>query len=163
MGRSILEPGCGNGAIVKAVREWRPNAMVTAVDINETLVDEMLKDDQSWLDGDLNLVGCVGDFLGFPFERRFDLIIGNPPYKMAQEFVERSFDLLTPLGTVAMLLRLNWLASKKRIDFHLKHPADVYVLPRRPSFTGDGSTDASEYAWMVWSQGRGNRWFILEV
>jgi hypothetical protein len=65
-------------------------------------------------------------------------------------------------GTAAFLLRLNWLGGQARAAWHRANPCDVYVLPRRPSFTGKG-TDATEYAWMVWGTGRGGRWSVLEV
>lgn len=53
-------------------------------------------------------------------------------------------------------------ALGRRADFHRRHPSDVFVLPRRPSFTG-GGTDATEYAWFVWGPGRGNRWYVLTI
>ena len=49
-----------------------------------------------------------------------------------------------------MLLRLSFLESKGRVKFHQDFPADVYVLAKRPSFTGDGKADSCAYAWFVW-------------
>lgn len=46
-------------------------------------------------------------------------------------------------------LRLNFLGSKKRCKWLQADMPDVYVLPNRPDFTGDGG-DATEYAWFVW-------------
>jgi hypothetical protein len=92
------------------------------------------------------------------------LIITNPPYSLALAFVVRALKVITPQGgTVAMLLRLAWLASLERAKFHERYPADVYVLPRRPSFTGDGKSDSTDYGWFVWGPGRGGRWQILSV
>lgn len=91
-----------------------------------------------------------------------DVIITNPPYARADAFVERALTERAPGTWVAMLLRLNWLGGIKRSAFHREHPADVFVLPRRPSFTG-GGTDATEYAWFVWAKGGGGRWSILDV
>ena len=34
------------------------------------------------------------------------------------------------------------------------HPPRVHVSPKRPSFTPDGKTDATEYAWFTWKQDR---------
>jgi hypothetical protein len=61
-------------------------------------------------------------------------------------FVEHCLELSS---NVAMLLRLNFLASKKRNPFMREHCPNVYVLSDRPSFTGKG-TDSIEYAWFVW-------------
>jgi len=80
-------------------------------------------------------------------ELRYDFIITNPPFGLAQEFIEKS---LTLANCVVMLLRLNFLASSKRKEFWQKHrPTAVHVLTKRPSFTGKG-TDACDYAWFVW-------------
>jgi hypothetical protein len=87
-----------------------------------------------------------------------DLIITNPPYKFALDFVACA---LHTGRDVAMLLRLNFLASQQRAAFHKQHPSDVYVLPRRPSFAHK-RTDSTEYAWMVWGPGRGGRIAILD-
>ncbi len=80
---------------------------------------------------------------------KFDLVVTNPPFTLAMEFVQAALKVLSPSGTCAMLLRLNWLASMKRAEFLSRHCPDVYVLPRRPSFTG-GGTDATDYGWFLW-------------
>lgn len=90
------------------------------------------------------------------------LVIANPPFALAQEFVELALAAVDPVrGTVAMLLRLAFLESRKRAAFHQAAPADVFVLAERPSFTGNGKTDSAAVAWMVWGPGRGGRWSIL--
>jgi hypothetical protein len=78
------------------------------------------------------------------------------------EFIERALREAPEDADVAFLLRLNFLGSQRRAAFHRSFPSDVYVLPRRPSFTG-GGTDATEYCWMVWGAERGGRWSILEI
>ena len=88
-----------------------------------------------------------------------DVVITNPPYRLALQFVQRAL-AETGMGTVAMLLRLNWLGSQARADFHRQHPSDVCVLSKRPSFV-NGRTDATEYSWLLWGPGRGGRWGIL--
>lgn len=93
---------------------------------------------------------------------RPDLVITNPPYKLALEFIAKALGEVAPGGEVAMLLRLNFLGSQKRAGFLRANPPDVYILPKRPSFTGVG-TDATEYAWMVWGPGRGGRWQLLDT
>ena len=85
----------------------------------------------------------------FDWSEQTDLIFTNPPFSIAQEFIEHS---LEHAKCVVMLLRINFLGSKKRYDFWKKNPASaMYVLTKRPSFTGKG-TDATEYAWFVWQK-----------
>lgn len=89
-----------------------------------------------------------------------DVVIMNPPYSQALQFVSHALKTVRRGGTVCALLRLNWLAGKGRREFHQRYPSDVYVLTKRPSFTGRG-TDATDYAWFVWGPERGNRWWTL--
>ena len=84
----------------------------------------------------------------FNHTKEVDLIITNPPFSIAQEFIEHSMSLAP---TVIMLLRINFLGSQKRYSFWQQFPPDgLYILSKRPSFTGTG-TDATDYAWFVWS------------
>ncbi len=100
------------------------------------------------------------DFLKHDETLRFDVIITNPPFYLAEEFVRKA---LRCADHVAMLLRLAFLESRKREVFHAEYSSDVYVLSRRPSFLGNGATDSSAYAWFVWGPGRGGRWEILKT
>lgn len=147
-----LEPAVGGGAIVRAVNSYaRP------------LPDRA----PTWdcLDARSNRYGDVGDFLALAESMRqlpkWDVAITNPPYSFAIEFIVA----MLPLAHhVAVLTRLNFLAGAGRREFFATEPPDVYVLPNRPSFTEDGRTDATEYAWLHWGPRRGNprgRWKIL--
>lgn len=88
-----------------------------------------------------------------PSPTKYDLCIMNPPYSRAEEFVREA---CARAREVAALLRLGFLASQKRAGWLRRDTPDVYVLPRRPSFTG-GGTDATDYAWFVWSDDRDTR------
>jgi hypothetical protein len=140
-----LEPAFGDGAIVRAI-----NSMVG------------LK--RSWLGVDIrpecsNAANALGvRFLDANFlaaatlsGKRFSLAITNPPYSLAQQFIERCLEVAK---VTAMLLRLNYLGSAKRAAFMRANPPDVYVLPNRPAFV-NGKTDSCEYAWFVWGMGGG--------
>lgn len=87
------------------------------------------------------------DYLENKFES--DLVITNPPFSIALEFLQKS---LSEAKTVAYLLRLNFLGSQRRKQFWNENaPTHIFVLSKRPSFTGKG-TDATEYAWFVWDR-----------
>jgi hypothetical protein len=126
-----LEPSAGRGAICSAVDDYPMSEWV------------------DWLRLDISprSPGIVqADFLTHRFASSFDVIIGNPPYRLAEDFARRAVGLAP---VVAFLLRLNWLASAKRAEWMREHTPSIYVLPNRPSFTG-GGTDATDYAWFVW-------------
>jgi hypothetical protein len=158
----VLEPSAGTGAIAKVLAAQMPFSTITAIELDP--------DRAAALRGQPPIVAVRGDFLelsGFndgdasaPLFASHELVIGNPPYNDAESHVRAAMLAAGPNGSIAMLLRLNWLEGRGRAAFHREHPADVYVLERRPSFTGRG-TDATAYAWFVWGPGRGGRWFPL--
>jgi hypothetical protein len=70
---------------------------------------------------------------------------------MAQAFIESSRKRF-PNADICFLLRLGFLESEARREFFQQMGVpDLYILPNRPSFTGQG-TDASTYAWFLWSE-----------
>lgn len=141
--KEIMDPGCGQGPWGKAAKVRWPGAAVTGVDIDPGICEEYDK-------------VIKGDFLQLSKSTEpYDLIIGNPPYKFTEEFVRKSLDILSGNGQIIFLLRLNFLASRKRSTGLFKDhpPKAVYVLSTRPSFTGDNKADDSEYALFVWAAG----------
>jgi hypothetical protein len=141
---TILEPSAGHGAIIRVLRDnaWNTIARPRIVAV------EIRPEARMHLAAAGADVHCCEDFLtwepGTPL--KYDLLIGNPPFSLAFEFCQRAIGMA---HTVALLLRLNFLGSQKRAAWMRAHTPSVFVLPRRPSFTGKG-TDATEYAWFVW-------------
>ncbi len=146
----ILDPGCGTGAILRELGAAFPE--------NEILGLEKDRARFEAVEASTDLPVQLGDF--FSHHERYDLIVSNPPYSHALEFVQHA---LTLAPVVCMLLRLPWLAGQARAQWHRENPAHVAVLPRRPSFTGDGKTDATEYAWFSWGTTNAGQWSILET
>ena len=145
-GMNILEPCAGDGAVLAELQDvGQDPADLFAVELDADIAAST----QARFPG--VKVRCQ-DALALPdtLDGRFDLVITNPPYKLAWEILHRAFKLVEPGGQIVLLLRLNFLASQKRAEWMRDNAPDVYVLPRRPSFTG-GGTDATEYAWMVWT------------
>lgn len=139
-GAVVLEPHAGGGAFVRAL-DAAGAGIVYATDINGNAP------------GLLEPASSLGalDFLTVAGVPRFAWIVGNPPYDRAQEHVERALSLAT--DGAAFLLRLAFLESTKRLPFwRVNPPAEVYVLSRRPSFTG-GGTDSAAYGWFIWRKG----------
>lgn len=139
----ILEPSAGNGAIIKALRNRGYKNHIVAIELREEERENLI--------GHADSVGIL-DFLKDPDLGKFDVIIGNPPYSLAQEFIDKSLSLLRPGGRLIFLLRTNFLESEKRFKWWQdKIPSGLYTLHKRPSFTGKG-TDATSYSWFVWEQ-----------
>ena len=84
----------------------------------------------------------------FDHDGEYDLVLTNPPFSLAQEFIEHA---MTQAPTVIMLLRINFLGAQARYNFWKMFPPDgLCILSKRPSFTGQG-TDSIDYAWFIWS------------
>lgn len=126
----VLEPAAGRGAIARVVQSYWPTATVHQGDLAPQSADIQ-----------------QSNFLAYSASRGlYDLVITNPPYSLAQAFVEKA---LTAAPVVAMLLRVNFLGGQKRAAWLRANTPACFVTPRRPSFVG-GKTDATEYAWLVW-------------
>jgi 16S rRNA G1207 methylase RsmC len=145
--RMVLEPAAGDGRICKALKEKVPTALIHAVEIQQKHKEALEKV--------CNNV-TIGDFLTRDNLGLYDLIITNPPYSMAEEYVHKCLRCLEPYGQLVLLLRLGFLESQGRwkrlwsvVD---NRPSKVCVLAKRPSFSGDGATDATAYCWMVWDK-----------
>jgi hypothetical protein len=130
----LMEPAVGTGAIVAAIGDgFGP-----------------------WLAYDIRpeVVSIPHDFLEMTSTSpQVTAVITNPPYCLAEEFVRHSRKQC-PCADLVFLLRIAFLASAGRLPLwrDLGTP-DIYVLPNRPSFTGNG-TDSADYAWFVWPPGK---------
>ena len=148
---NLLEPGCGEGFFLDAMAETWPYAEIEGVDLNPDLVALARERGHNVRQGDV-LGTDWPDFSG---------IIGNPPFKEADEFIDALLPSLDPngrgvaAGTLAFILRLNYLGGKERYRrcWSKRPPSHVYVLPARAGFTPDGRTDSVEYGVFVWRHG----------
>lgn len=102
----------------------------------------------------------IMDFLKYiPQKVRNDKdIITNPPYKYATEFVEHALDISMESVKVAMLLKIQFLESKKRQELFKKYPPKkIYVFTERINCAKNGKFDGTSsavcYAWFVWEKG----------
>lgn len=147
-GASILDPAAGRGEILSSLSFLGGNrAKRYGIELDPVRARKVAS----------TFDGCdCGDFLELYARHigRHDLVVMNPPYSLALRFVVAAIEVVRPRGgAVFALLRLGFLASAKRRDWWQANPADVYVLSRRPSFTGDGRSDSADYAWFSWRTG----------
>jgi len=134
----IWEPACGEGHLTERMRE------LGKIVFNSDLIDR----------------GCNNETMNFlNYTKRIPTgdIITNPPYKYAQEFVEKAMEYTS--NKVAMFLKLTFLEGQKRKKLFEKYPPkNIYVFSARKKcalngdFKNTGSSAAC-YAWFVWEKG----------
>lgn len=136
--KNIFEPACGEGHIAKVFLDRGYN--VIACDLIDRGFGkggiDFLKLDKTDVNAD---------------------IVTNPPYKLAQEFVEKAMDVVSPGHKVAMFLKLTFLETAKRRELFKKYPPKtVYVASQRIACWPNGKPTAQSmvcYAWFVWEKG----------
>ena len=139
----MLEPSAGNGNIVKILKEKYPDKNITSLELREEEYNNL---------NELSDRVVIDDFLYRNIQNKYDIIIGNPPYSLAIEFVKKSLNCLKDDGILIFLLRTAFLESRGRYKFWQENPlTGLLTLSKRPSFTGHG-TDATSYSWFVWDK-----------
>lgn len=134
----ILDPACGNcifGDVIKSMPMIK-NPNILNVDIENSNAD------------------IVEDFLkpGFLEDQKFDVIITNPPYSKAEEFLEKSWRLLSGNGKVIFLLRTLFLEGLHRYElFKNIHLTRLYVYSNRLDLRNDRSKIIS-FSWFVFQR-----------
>jgi hypothetical protein len=136
---NVWEPACGEGHLSKELVR-----MGLAVRCSDT-VDR----------------GCGAQMLNFLEQtEQFDGdILTNPPYKYAQEFVEKALELIPAGRRVFMFLKLTFLEGQKRRGMFERHPPRhvlVYSQRQKCAMNGDfenTGSSAAAYAWFVWEKG----------
>ena len=142
---AIWDPACGLGRIVEEARRAGLKAMGTDIVRRSDTCES------------------VRDFLGATPDLRFSNIVSNPPFGIAERFVQHALTLVRPNGKIAMILPLVWLAgfSTKRDWLPKSSLRRVYPISPRPSMPpgaviqagikpGNGTKD---FAWFVWQNG----------
>ena len=150
-----LDPGCGDGV-------WARQAYYTLTSPSPYFRRPHIHalDLEPQTDSSEEFTAYRQNFLEWEFVgKQYNLIMGNPPYSLAEEFIRKSLELIEERGYVYFLLPLNFLGSRRReLGLFREHPLkEVVVLSRRPSFFSvDGkpnSTDTMNYAMFLWQKG----------
>ena len=130
-----LDPCAGVGSLLEPMRlvGYRPPR---GIELDQRLVDEAERRGNDVRQGDGLGISWAGEH-----------IIMNPPYNDAQRWIHKG---LNEAASVCALLRLGFLASKRRSGMLKENPPHgLGILSKRPSFRW-GKTDSSEYAWFIW-------------
>lgn len=144
----VIEPCCGMGHIAKVLEAHGHNV-----------------DARDLIDRGYGIGGQ--DFLRSKDKDVDADVVTNPPYSLAQEFVEKSLDVVGEGHKVAMFLKLTFLEGKaRRRMFEETPPIRIWVSSSRLSCAKNGGDFVQScicYAWFVWMKGFSGdtvlRWF----
>lgn len=147
-GNTFLEPCVGEGHIADTVNELIGHQLKGATYID--IVDR----------GYPNTI--VEDFLQYSGDKHYDIIISNPPYSLAQEFIEKSLSLLSPTGQCIMFLKIQFLEGAKRKSFFNKYPPKYIYVFRNRMATWNNGNEVNPLTGKKWCTTMCHAWFIWE-
>ena len=123
--KKILEPACGSCEFINHINNSTENCVIDGIELNQTIFNEIKN-----MKSNKNLINIFhDDFLTYKTNKKYDLVIGNPPfYVMKREkcsreylkyfdgrpnifvlFIIRALQLLEEDGILAFVLPMNFL------------------------------------------------------
>lgn len=151
--RALCEYLASEGIITQAVREPAANRGHMVRPLSEYFYEVEASDIHDYGAG-----FPVQDYLFGPLPTVTDWTITNPPFRLAEQFIERS--LATSRNGVAMIVRSAFLEGVGRHErlFSKEPPTDILqfterVVMHKGKLSAKGST-ATAYCWLVWDKGR---------
>ncbi len=89
--KDILDIGSGSGCIAISLSKHYPNAKVTALDVSKDAI-ELSK--MNAKENDVNLEFINADILNYKSDKKYDIIVSNPPYVIGEEKKHMSKNVL---------------------------------------------------------------------
>jgi predicted RNA methylase len=132
-----LEPACGAGHMSRPLNEY-----IGSVESQDVF-------DYGF--------GSKQDYLSFKTNKKFDWVITNPPFRLAEEFILQALSM-SKVGC-AFLVRTTFIESVGRYRrlFNIQPPALVaQFVERVPMVKGrldPKASTATGYCWLVWERG----------
>lgn len=142
----FIEPCVGGGHIAEMLKEYYPNSEIVGVD----LINRGYKNT------------IVSNYFDYSFDGNYN-VVTNPPYNLAQEFLEHSMEQLQEGKKVAMFLKIQFLEGVKRKELFKKYPPKIiHVFSKRQKPWRNGSnvdengkpwSSTMCFAWFIWEKG----------
>jgi len=101
-GKEILDIGTGSGCIAISLAKHYPNAKVTALDVSKDAI-ELSKMNSK--ENDVNLEFINADILNYKSDKKYDIIVSNPPYVLELEKKNMSKNILDYEPELALFVK----------------------------------------------------------
>lgn len=148
----FLDPGAGSGVWGRAVYSQfsEDNYEMTGIDIRR--LKPRMAYDFWYPNADFTGSGIVSTT-----PKAFDVVIGNPPFLVAEPFIRNGIGVMAPNGVLVYLLPSDFLYTQVRgRGLFAEHPpTDIIHLMQRPNFTGPrgeslGKSNSDNYFVGIW-------------
>lgn len=142
VGTRWIEPCAGDGGMIRVVDAHREGIEWTACEIRDTtpaLRGAGVRPGQIYIENFVEKKRFK--------DGEFDVAFLNPPFWLTMDFV---IECMRIADTVVCMQRMNFLGSDLRNEWMIQNTPDLYVIPNRVSFSGNGKADSIENAWNVW-------------
>ena len=120
---NVLEPSCGSCEFINILKKLHPNLNITGIEFNETIFDTIKHLNSN------NIIIKNNDYLKYEDTKKYDLIIGNPPFYVMKKtdidkkyykyfegrpnifiiFILKSLELLNDDGILSFVLPKNFI------------------------------------------------------
>ena len=155
----ILEPPCGGGHMVEGILNYFNSVNVLATDIKER---ENIYLDSHSKKSTIYRYGKEFDFLSedYPYKSA-DLVIMNPPFKVAIPFILHGLDIAKNKLIVLGRTKLTESISRYEKIFEKTPPTDIYQYIDRIACAKNGIfknlSSIESYAWFIWDKEKMNK------
>lgn len=156
----LVEPSAGNGMFVRHIRAAWPQKTLVAVELRQEEEDNLRSAGSSYV-----AIKPFEEWALHNSPQNPALVIGNPPFTLAQLHLERMFQFFPEGSEIALLLRFSFFGGRERNETfwrnggsqNLKH---IIPIAPRPTFVR-GTSDNSEYSVFIWKIGHSGPATIL--
>jgi tRNA1Val (adenine37-N6)-methyltransferase len=157
LAKSILDVGTGTGVIALLCAQRNASAKIDAIEIDEGSAEDAFENfgNSPW-SGNLRL--HRGDYLKIVSDRKFDLVISNPPYFSqslrstdpvrnaarhddrlpAEAFMIKTKEILQRDGIIALIFPKNqldrWTSAALNMGFYVQRICHVFTLANKDSY-----------------------------
>ena len=100
--KTILDIGSGSGCIAISLAKHSPKVKVTALDVSKDAIDLSKKNAK---ENDVNLEFINEDILNYKSDKKYDIIVSNPPYVLESEKKHMSKNVLDYEPELALFVK----------------------------------------------------------
>jgi hypothetical protein len=148
---SLIEPSAGSGAFVRPMRAFWSQHQITAIDIEPHEPALVAAGASSIIQADWK------EWISKAYVPNPVLVLGNPPFSVAEDHIRVGLDYLPPTSHIVFLLKLNFIGGTDRAEHFWRLQQLKWIVPiaGRPSFVKGkkAMNDTNEYGVFFWEVG----------